>query len=121
MEKKGLQPVPALVTKCIQLYETMVVRWGVMLVGPTGGGKTRVLHTLASCLTKLHDDGVAEPQYKTVRMQTLNPKAISLDELYGYVNPMTLEWRDGLLGLAVRSAVNASTDGGLLCLKCQPP
>ena len=43
--------------------------------------------------------------------QTLNPKSISLDELYGYVNPMTLEWKDGLLGLAVRSAVNASTEG----------
>lgn len=40
----------------------------------------------------------------------MNPKSITLDELYGAVNSMTLEWKDGLLGLAVRSAVNASTD-----------
>ena len=31
-----LQPVPALVSKCLQLQETMAVRFGVMLVGPAG-------------------------------------------------------------------------------------
>ena len=32
----GLQAVPALVTKCMQLQDTMAVRFGVMLVGPAG-------------------------------------------------------------------------------------
>lgn len=38
------QIVPKQIVKVIQLYETMIVRWGVMLVGPTGGGKSSVLN-----------------------------------------------------------------------------
>lgn len=40
IKEMQLQPVPSFCTKCIQLYETTVVRHGLMLVGPTGGGKT---------------------------------------------------------------------------------
>ena len=35
-EASGLQAVPALVTKCLQLQDTLAVRFGVMLVGPAG-------------------------------------------------------------------------------------
>ena len=40
--------VPAMVKKTIQLYETMLVRHGVMLVGPTGGGKTTCYEVMFS-------------------------------------------------------------------------
>ena len=36
-------PRAGFIHKCIQLYETTVVRHGLMLVGPTGSGKTKVV------------------------------------------------------------------------------
>jgi len=40
IKQKALQLVPEFITKCIQLFDTFEVRFGVMIVGPTGGGKT---------------------------------------------------------------------------------
>ncbi len=33
---------------------------------------------------------------------TINPKSITIDELYGKSDPNTFEWADGLFGNAVR-------------------
>ena len=38
--------------KVVQLYETMLTRHTTMVVGPTGGGKSVVINTLARAQTK---------------------------------------------------------------------
>ena len=42
--------------------------------------------------------------YQTVHMYVLNPKAVTIGELYGEVNPASNEWHDGLLGVIIRHA-----------------
>ena len=49
----GIQMVPAFQDKVIQLYETTIVRHGLMLVGPTMGGKTCCYRGLQKAMTKL--------------------------------------------------------------------
>jgi len=38
--------------KVVQLYETMMTRHTTMVVGPTGGGKSVIINTLAQAQTK---------------------------------------------------------------------
>ncbi|KAL1282482.1 hypothetical protein QQF64_001285, partial [Cirrhinus molitorella] len=108
--QRSLQPLPSIISKVIQLYETMLVRHGVMLVGPTGSGKTTVYRVLADTLDTLYHAGHQNPFYCPVKTYVLNPKSVSMGELYGEVNPLTLEWRDGLMALCVRAAVQDFSD-----------
>ncbi|XP_028284655.1 dynein heavy chain 6, axonemal [Parambassis ranga] len=110
--KRNLQPLSSMTKKVIQLYETMLVRHGVMLVGPTGGGKTTVYTILADTLETLHCLGHQDtnPFYQPVKTFVLNPKSVSMGELYGEVNTLTLEWNDGLMALSVRDAVSDTSD-----------
>ena len=40
---------------------------------------------------------------------TLNPKCVSMGELYGEYNTLTSEWKDGLASTLIRSAVTDCT------------
>ncbi|KAJ3376353.1 Dynein heavy chain 10, axonemal, partial [Entophlyctis sp. JEL0112] len=78
--------LPEQVDKVVQLYETMLTRHTSMVVGPAGGGKTVVIDTLAKSQTKL---GIPTKLY------LLNPKAVTVAELYGTMDPVTRDWTDG--------------------------
>lgn len=59
-------------------------------------------------MTKLHTDEIPGQYYQPVHTYILNPKSVSLGELYGEVNPFSMEWKDGLLGIMVRTAVQVN-------------
>ncbi|CAE1329165.1 DNAH [Acanthosepion pharaonis] len=110
MKTKQLYPLDSMVKKVIEFYETMIVRHGVMLVGPTGGGKTTIYQILADTLTNLHNSGENHPFYRPVHTYILNPKSITMEELYGGVSKLTMEWHDGLMALTVRIACNDTSE-----------
>lgn len=63
---------------------------------------------LKNTQTKLYNDKTNDYYYRPVRTYVLNPKSVTLGELYGEMNPSTLEWKDGLLGIMMRTAVQVS-------------
>lgn len=77
-----------------------------MLVGEPFGAKTKVLETLCGGMTKLHDEGNAD--YEKVMYRTINPKAITMGQLFGQFDPVSHEWTDGVVANTFREF--ASTD-----------
>ena len=60
---------------------------------------------LAETLDNLHKAGLDDPFYQPVHTFILNPKSITMEELYGGIDKLTMEWHDGLMGITVRNAV----------------
>jgi dynein heavy chain len=52
--------------KCLHLYETIIVRHGVMIIGPAGGGKSSVVKTLGNALTLLAAEKIPGPKFADV-------------------------------------------------------
>lgn len=71
---RNLQQHSTWLNKCIQLYETYLVRHGIMVVGPSGGGKSSILECLAAALTELGTKHV---------IWRMNPKAITAPQMFG--------------------------------------
>jgi len=109
-KKMNLQDVDGFVTKCIQLYETTVVRHGLMLVGPTGSGKTKCYEVLKKAMTSLKGQrSPAGSPFEEVHTFVLNPKSITMGQLYGEFDLLTHEWTDGILSSLVRGGASSST------------
>uniref|UniRef100_A0A8C0WWY0 Dynein heavy chain hydrolytic ATP-binding dynein motor region domain-containing protein n=1 Tax=Castor canadensis TaxID=51338 RepID=A0A8C0WWY0_CASCN len=98
----GLQVTPFTLTKVLQLYETKNSRHSTMIVGGTGSAKTTSWRILQATLTSLCQQGQML-EFKRGEFP-LNPKALSLGELYGEYDLNTNEWTDGVLSSVMRMA-----------------
>jgi dynein heavy chain len=97
---KNLQAEAYFIEKCIQLYEMIIVRHGLMIVGLPFAGKTSALKVLSTALTELHEKGLMK-EMKT-HIQTLNPKSITMGQLYGNFDEVSHDWSDGVLAIWFR-------------------
>uniref|UniRef100_A0A8B9HNA4 Dynein, axonemal, heavy chain 11 n=1 Tax=Astyanax mexicanus TaxID=7994 RepID=A0A8B9HNA4_ASTMX len=88
-----LQPEDPFILKVVQLEELLSVRHSVFVVGGAGTGKSQILRTLYRTY--------ANRKQKPV-WNDLNPKAVSTDQLFGFIHPATREWKDGLLSYFMR-------------------
>jgi dynein heavy chain len=107
-KKNGLQAAGPFIQKTVQLWETVLVRHGLMTVGIPPCGKTCVKDTLAETLAAVADGG---DSLMPVTQYVMNPKSITQGQLYGESDLNTQEWTDGVLAIAVREAAKAYGDG----------
>eukprot|EP00069_Balaena_mysticetus_P006005 bmy_18308T0 len=86
------------VEKVLQLYQITQINHGLMMVGPSGSGKSMAWRVLLKALERLEGvEGVAH---------IIDPKAISKDHLYGTLDPNTREWTDGLFTHVLRKIID---------------
>ncbi|CAD2219349.1 Dynein heavy chain, N-terminal region 2/Hydrolytic ATP binding site of dynein motor region/AAA domain (dynein-related subfamily)/Dynein heavy chain AAA lid domain/P-loop containing dynein motor region/AAA+ lid domain/P-loop containing dynein motor region D4/Microtubule-binding stalk of dynein motor, putative [Angomonas deanei] len=114
LESEGLQPTDGMKAKTVQLFDTLLTRHGLMLVGHTMTGKSTVRDSLATTLTHLstvrekyepHFDARTLSFFVETSSIVLNPKSISMTDLYGDVNTLTREWQDGVFSSIIRDLV----------------
>eukprot|EP00727_Mastigamoeba_balamuthi_P002571 m51a1_g12310 putative dynein heavy chain family protein (4480) ;mRNA; f:383974-398640 len=102
------EETPQFLSKIIQLYVMMQSRHGCMLVGGSGSGKTACYQALAHALTKMNE--LHPNKYRQLKVHVLNPKSVSVDQLYGFMGS-TYEWTDGILPKLVKAAIPPSQLG----------
>ncbi|PSC73956.1 flagellar outer dynein arm heavy chain gamma [Micractinium conductrix] len=107
VKERGLQAHPSWMNKCIQLYETYLVRHGIMVVGPAGSGKSSIIDCRAAALTEL---GTKHAVWR------MNPKAITAPQMFGRMDAATGDWTDGIFAVLWRRAAKAKNQNTWIVL-----
>lgn len=95
--KFNLVPNDNFIEKCMQLYQIQNLHHGLMMVGPTGCGKTAAWRLLLYSMDQV--DGIKSEAY------VVDPKAIIKDDLYGKLDSTTAEWTDGVFTGILRKVI----------------
>lgn len=103
---------PTWFAKALQLHDTLLVRHGVILVGPAGAGKSELCRTLQASLS-----ATTRTPHRQIRM---NPKAIRAEEMFGETDKLSGEWVDGVFA-AMWAKFNDRTRKDVTWLVCDGP
>ena len=71
----------------------ILVRHGLMIVGDPIAGKSSAMRTLSMALCDLARASLMDEN--TVIYRIINPKAVTMGQLYGRFDPVSHEWSDG--------------------------
>ncbi|XP_055691880.1 dynein axonemal heavy chain 3 [Lutzomyia longipalpis] len=109
-KERNIQLTPWFKETILQIYETLLVRHGLVVVGEPMAGKTTAYQLLASALREIQRDPDAKSPEFGVNSRIINPKAISMGQLYGHFDPVSHEWVDGVLAKTFRDMAYSSVN-----------
>ncbi|KAH8043393.1 dynein light chain binding protein [Aureococcus anophagefferens] len=92
--------------KVVQIYDMMVVRHGFMIVGMPFSGKTSAWKVLATRSGRSTTD-TRRRAGRAVVPFLMNPKSITMGQLYGQFDDVSHEWTDGVLAINYRNAATS--------------
>lgn len=103
LTSRNLQINANLAVKIVQLYESKITRHGNMLVGKTLSGKTTVTEILFDACNLLCEQMKNEDKFPRIFKEVINPKSISINELFGYFDTQVPpQWHDGILSTVLK-------------------
>jgi dynein heavy chain len=115
----NLVPKPEFLSKVLQLHDTIQVRHGLMLVGSAMAGKSTIFEVLAKAIAALYSSAPELMSSYTnserffgrkVSRRIVNPKSVTLKQLYGDSDPVSKDWMDGVLSHCIREFSEESSD-----------
>ena len=86
--------------KIIQLYEMIHLQQAIVMVGDSSSGKSTILRILLEALLLMHEDN-QDNNFK-VDCEVINPGALSVNRIYGFIDEVTGQWKDGVCSEIIR-------------------
>ncbi|GAM24388.1 hypothetical protein SAMD00019534_075630 [Acytostelium subglobosum LB1] len=86
------------VEKMLQLHQIQNINHGLMMVGPSGSGKSAAWKTYLEAIEAI--DHIKSESH------VMDPKAITKDQLFGSLDGTTREWTDGLFTATLRRIID---------------
>mmetsp|Transcript_1490 Transcript_1490/g.2131 ORF Transcript_1490/g.2131 Transcript_1490/m.2131 type:complete len:4632 (-) Transcript_1490:106-14001(-) len=104
-KEENLLPTESWINKIMELNQVQTINHGLIMVGPSGSGKTTAWRVLLAALERVD---------KTVKSvyHVIDPKAINKDELYGTLDPINLEWTNGVFTYILRQILDNTRGDG---------
>lgn len=107
MENRNLNVTKFFIEKINEIYEMLTIKNGIIVIGETMTGKTTAWQTLAEIIKEIKSNENAN--INDVIYRIINPKSISMGQLYGQIDFITKEWCEGVLAKVFLEMVAATT------------